>query len=43
MEVLLAEGLKEAFGWGSPVGLGVFFIGLSMLYRWTDWGRRKKE
>lgn len=43
MEILLAEGLKDAFGWGSPVGLRVFFIGLAMLNRWADWGRRRTE
>jgi hypothetical protein len=42
MEELLAEGLKDTFGWGSPVGLGVFFMGLAMLYRWTEWGRKKE-
>jgi len=42
LAMFLAEGLQDAFGWGSPIGLGVFFMGLSMLDRWAEWGRRRK-
>ena len=40
----MVEALKDVLGWGSPIGLAAFFIGLGIFIRLTSgWGRSKKE
>lgn len=39
----MTEDLKEVLGWGSPIGLAIFFIAIGILVRLTAWGRGKKD
>ena len=43
MMELLADDLRDVFGWGTPIGLAVFFIAVGILFRMTGWGRGKKD
>lgn len=39
----MTDNLKDVLGWGSPIGLAIFFIAIGILVRLTAWGRGKKD
>ncbi len=38
--MMMATDLEKVLGWGSPIGLAVFFIALGLLFRLTGWGKK---
>jgi len=40
----MGEELRDVLGWGSPIGLAIFFIGLGIFIRLIGrWGPGKKK
>jgi hypothetical protein len=40
---LLAASMERILGWGSPIGLAIFFVGVGVLFYLTGWARVTKN